>query len=110
MNTSNLVMTEQTCMPAEPNQQQVIRLQIRGRVQGVYYRASMVDEARRLGATGWVRNRLDGSVEAMACGTHAQLNALVKWAWQGPPAAAVSDVGITPGEGEFIVFVQRSTI
>ncbi|MFC7409460.1 acylphosphatase [Hydrogenophaga atypica] len=87
----------------------VIRLQIRGKVQGVYYRASMVDAARRLEVTGWVRNRSDGSVEAMAFGTQAQLKQLTEWARRGPPAAMVAEVFTAPGEGEFADFVQWPT-
>lgn len=94
---------------AETSDRKVIRLQIRGKVQGVYYRASMVDAARRLEVTGWVRNRGDGSVEAMACGTDTQLEQLTEWARRGPPAAMVAEVLIAPGEGEFADFVQWPT-
>lgn len=93
----------------ETSDRKVIRLQIRGKVQGVYYRASMVDAARQLEVTGWVRNRNDGSVEAMACGTHAQLDQLTEWARRGPPAAMVVEVLISPGKGEFADFAQWPT-
>jgi acylphosphatase len=102
-------MNTQPTVHADVSDRQVIRLQIRGKVQGVYYRASMVDAARRLGVTGWVRNRGDGSVEAMACGTHIQLENLTEWARRGPPAAMVAEVLIAPGEGEFSDFVQWQT-
>lgn len=52
----------------------------------------MCAEARRLGVTGWVRNRRDGSVEAVVQGDAAALDALIAWAGQGPPAARVTDV------------------
>lgn len=87
----------------------VRHLLIRGKVQGVYYRASMVEEALRLGVSGWVRNQRDGSVEAMACGTSAQLEQLTAWARRGPAAAVVTDVIVMPGEGQFSGFVQRPT-
>ena len=70
------------------------RLVIRGRVQGVWYRGGMQEEARRLGLTGWVRNRRDGSVEAEVEGERAPVDALVAWAREGPPGARVSDVTI----------------
>lgn len=88
----------------------VYQLRILGKVQGVYYRAAMVEEALRLGVTGWVRNRLDGSVEAMACGTQAQLEQFTAWAKKGPPAAIVTDVVVASGEGEFIGFTQLPTL
>jgi len=65
---------------------------ISGRVQGVYYRASTVKQARLLGVTGWVRNLPDGRVEAFACGDTEQLKQLQAWLWQGPPGAQVTAV------------------
>lgn len=53
-----------------------LELVVRGRVQGVYFRASTRDEARRLGLTGWVRNEPDGSVRVLAEGPRAALEAL----------------------------------
>jgi len=87
----------------------VHRLEIRGRVPGVYYRASMVDEAQRLGLRGWVRNRRDGSVEAMVAGPAERIEQLVSWARRGPPAARVTEVQVHPGEGRFEGFEARPT-
>jgi acylphosphatase len=70
----------------------VLRLEIRGLVQGVGYRAAMVDAARRLGVSGWVRNRRDGSVEALVAGPAAAVEALAAWAAQGPRFARVDRV------------------
>jgi len=65
---------------------------VRGRVQGVFYRASMQAEASRLGLRGWVRNAADGSVEFTAAGPAQAVDALLAWARQGPPAARVDAV------------------
>lgn len=65
---------------------------VAGRVQGVFFRASTRDEARRLGLTGWVRNREDGGVELVACGVAGAVDALEQWLWQGPPSAKVESV------------------
>lgn len=65
---------------------------ITGRVQGVMYRASMVAEAERLDLTGWVRNRIDGSVEAFAQGDPERVHALAEWARRGPARANVTGV------------------
>ena len=67
-------------------------LRIHGRVQGVWYRASAQAEASRLGLAGWVRNRSDGSVEALVAGPAPALDQLVAWARRGPPAARVAEV------------------
>jgi acylphosphatase len=70
------------------------RLLITGRVQGVGFRYALQDEAQKLGVAGWVRNRSDGSVEALARGAPQALHALAAWARRGPPAARVAAVGI----------------
>ena len=70
-------------------------LSIRGRVQGVGYRDAMVREAKRRDVRGWVRNRRDGSVEAVASGAEADVAALIAWARRGPPAARVEEVLVT---------------
>jgi acylphosphatase len=67
-------------------------LQISGRVQGVGFRYSMQREATRLGVRGWVRNRRDGSVEALLQGEASALEALVAWARRGPPGALVAEL------------------
>ena len=69
-------------------------LVISGRVQGVYYRESMRMEAERLGVAGWVRNRRDGAVEALLQGEADAVEALIRWARVGPPAARVTGVEI----------------
>ncbi|MGH7853971.1 MAG: acylphosphatase [Candidatus Binatia bacterium] len=69
-------------------------LKIRGRVQGVYYRASMVREAQNLGLTGWVRNCDGGSVEAVAEGTRADVESLIAWSQRGPAGARVDKVEV----------------
>jgi acylphosphatase len=65
---------------------------VRGRVQGVAFRAFVRQEARRLGVTGWVRNRDDGAVELEATGDSAKLAALVERLRQGPPLARVTEL------------------
>ena len=86
------------------------QLRIHGRVQGVYYRASMVAEATRLGLHGWVRNRADGSVEALAQGGASAMQALVDWAQRGPPQTLVERVDVADAEPQTLPpFEQRAT-
>jgi len=70
------------------------RVVVHGRVQGVGYRFAMVEAASAVGATGWVRNRRNGTVEALVQGDAAAVDALVAWCRRGPPAARVTDVTI----------------
>jgi acylphosphatase len=72
-----------------------VHVLVSGLVQGVFYRQSAVDEARRLGLAGWVRNCPDGRVELEAEGERARLEALVAFCRRGPPAARVEDVEAT---------------
>jgi acylphosphatase len=67
---------------------------VHGRVQGVWFRGSMQDEAERLGVAGWVRNRPDGTVEAELEGAREAVDALVAWAHRGPRGARVTDVRV----------------
>jgi acylphosphatase len=69
-----------------------VQLRIEGTVQGVGYRYALQREAERLGVSGWVRNRRDGSVESVAQGASKALQALEAWARRGPPAARVTRV------------------
>jgi acylphosphatase len=71
-----------------------VHLRIEGRVQGVYFRASTVAQAQSLGATGWVRNCPDGSVEVAAEGTRASIDRLIEWCHRGPDGARVSRVQV----------------
>ena len=69
-------------------------LAISGRVQGVWYRGSMQDEAERLGLAGWARNRPDGTVEAEVEGAPEAVEAMIAWARQGPRGARVEHVAV----------------
>lgn len=87
----------------------VYRLKIFGTVQGVGYRWSMVQEARRLGVRGGVRNRQDGSVEAIVTGSAQALDQIIDWARKGPPSAVVTSVDVLAGEGAFESFEAWAT-
>lgn len=84
-------------------------LAIRGRVQGVNYRESMRWEAERLGVTGWVRNRRDGSVEAVVDGSPQDLEAIIDWARRGPPGSRVVSVEVSETFGSFSGFERLPT-
>ncbi len=70
------------------------RLRIRGLVQGVGFRASLADEARLRALGGWVRNRSDGTVEALVHGDARAVEELLAWARRGPRAARVDHVAV----------------
>lgn len=82
---------------------------ISGRVQGVGFRYAMLGVARRLGVSGWVRNRRDGTVEAMVDGDPAAVAAMIAWAKAGPPGARVTGVAVGEAEGRFAGFESRPT-
>lgn len=86
-----------------------VRLRISGRVQGVFYRAATRDRARRLGLAGWVRNRQDGTVEAVAAGPADAVQRFIEWCHEGSPSARVRGVDITEEEpdGELSGFDVR---
>jgi acylphosphatase len=94
-----------------PDGWKTLRLAIRGRVQGVSYRWWTVGEATSRGLNGWVRNRRDGSVEALVSGPAAAVDALVEACRQGPPAARVEAIEITAERGAVTGgFVQAPTL
>ncbi len=82
---------------------------VAGRVQGVCFRAETQQAAARLGLTGWVRNRRDGSVEAIVEGVKSDVVALIDWCRSGPPMSRVTEVSVTwqTHRGEFTDFGIR---
>lgn len=82
---------------------------IRGRVQGVWFRGTTCQEARRLGVVGWVRTRPDGSVEAVFEGPRSEVQKIVVWCHRGPRMAQVDSVDLEWEEatGEFSGFSAR---
>ena len=85
------------------------RLRIVGRVQGVGFRMHMAHEARTLGVNGWVRNRRDGSVEAIVSGPEDIVEKLIAWARHGPPNARVNDVQVSEASGSYENFEIKQT-
>ena len=83
-------------------------IRIHGLVQGVGFRASLAVEARRRGLAGWVRNRRDGTVEALIAGAAAEVDALVAWARRGPPAASVSRIEVDTDRAVLDAFDPRA--
>ena len=79
---------------------ETVHLVIKGKVQGVYYRASAKEKANELGIKGWIKNIPGGHVEVMASGSKEQLEKFIEWCRQGPKYAHVSDMIVTKGEQE----------
>ena len=84
-----------------------VHVSIEGRVQGVFYRATCVELARELHLAGWIRNTLDGRVEAEFEGEPTAVQAMLAWCREGPPHASVDTVDVREdeptGETEFRV-------
>ncbi len=92
------------------DERRAVRARIHGRVQGVWYRGWTVDRARALGLNGWVRNRADGTVEAVFAGPAAAVERMLDICREGPPAAVVRDVAVEPAEDPGAApFEQRAT-
>jgi acylphosphatase len=90
--------------------ERAVALRIEGRVQGVWYRGWAMSEAARRGLRGWVRNRSDGSVEALLMGSEARVADMIEACRRGPPAARVSAVIERPAADDGSVgFRQRPT-
>ena len=88
-------------------------LRITGKVQGVFYRAWFAEQARALGLDGWVRNRADGSVEAVVRGPEDMVEAIVAKARKGSPASRVADVAVSddsPPHEALTGFEKRATV
>lgn len=83
---------------APPASEHVIRAVVRGRVQGVGYRAWTQRQALAMGLRGWVRNRTDGSVEAVFAGDPDTVAAMAESLLRGPPSSQVSGVDITQAD------------
>jgi len=80
---------------------------VHGCVQGVGFRESLRREAQRVGVTGWVRNRHDGTVEAIVQGSPQEVGRVLEWMRHGPPSARVTHMHVDEAAGEFDAFEQR---
>lgn len=96
-------------MFTDPGSRITRHLQILGRVQGVGFRFYMERKAHELNVTGWVRNRRDGSVEAVVQGAPQAVDTMIAWARQGPASAKVSEVRLAEGDGDYVAFAARPT-
>ena len=76
------------------------RITVKGKVQGVFFRASTQQTARRLGIKGWVRNLLNGDVEILAVGDNAGLEAFISWCRKGPEMAHVEKIIVLESKDE----------
>jgi acylphosphatase len=87
-------------------------LVISGKVQGVFYRGWAIETARSLGLSGWVRNRMDGTVDACVMGDRDRIDDFIARAHHGPSAARVTRVDVSDADDEagLIGFEQRPTL
>ena len=85
-------------VPGREVAKKAVRVRISGRVQGVWFRAWTTKEATRHGLDGWVRNRSDGSVEALLSGPADAVDAMIAACRHGPPMARVADVAVEIGD------------
>lgn len=83
-------------MNGEVSETKAVLVRIEGRVQGVWYRGWTVQQAIGRRLAGWVRNRSDGSVEALFAGPKPAVNEMIEACWRGPPSARVNNVIVRP--------------
>jgi acylphosphatase len=74
--------------------QRRVAIVVSGSVQGVFFRSSLQDEAERLGASGWVRNAADGSVEAQIQGSPEAVDEIIRFCRRGPSGASVENIDV----------------
>lgn len=86
---------------------EVRHLSIVGMVQGVGFRAAFLRQAQSRDLGGWVRNRRDGSVEAMIAGEAEAVAGMIAWARRGPPGSRVDQVAVELGSGAYAGFQLR---
>ncbi|KAB2087246.1 hypothetical protein ES319_A04G089900v1 [Gossypium barbadense] len=85
---------------SQPSETKTVRVVIKGRVQGVFYRNWTIENATQLGLKGWVRNRRDGSVEALFSGTPDSVEEMEQRCRRGPPAAMVTGLQVFPSDDD----------
>lgn len=94
-----------------PAGHKAVRLRIEGRVQSVWYRGWTIEAANSLGLDGWVRNRLDGTVEAFFVGPDERVDEMIERCWIGPPHAEVTTIQVEPAQGITAQgFIQKPTV
>ncbi len=92
-------------------QRKAVHVIVSGRVQGVFFRSWTVGRAELRGLDGWVRNRSDGTVEALFAGPLAAVDHMLEACWRGPDYATVTDVRVEPADDPGTVgFEQRPTM
>ncbi|XP_059667599.1 uncharacterized protein LOC132313013 [Cornus florida] len=106
----SISMSSLTTPNSNPNNK-TVRVVVKGRVQGVFYRNWTVDNAVELGLRGWVRNRRDGSVEALFSGSHEKVQEMEQRCRRGPPSAMVTGLEVSPsGDDPGSGFERRQTV
>jgi acylphosphatase len=106
----NIVSSRRSNTSSSSDERKIsVRLLIRGKVQGVYFRFNMQEVAKKSGVFGWVKNLPDGNVEALVEGNKEDVNEVVKWSKIGPENARVDDVELEYGQyqGNYDEFIIR---
>ncbi|KAK9290031.1 hypothetical protein L1049_008194 [Liquidambar formosana] len=97
---SSMTSPKAASNPPQSSPSKTVRVVIKGRVQGVFYRDWTVENAKELGLKGWVRNRRDGSVEALFNGNPDSVQEMEQRCRRGPPSAVVTGLEIFPSSND----------